>query len=156
MKRRKKGLKTIAILTAMVFIISVMAGFTSSDGFGYVYYDSKMIVHNDVYYNNVIGSHPKHGIEQAYFVTADHPKGRPSEPPRNTGPHADGDGKRVQGQGKSRYGRLPIQSLSQSILSAFLKKQKNGASEERACPTPRILPRMQLPALIPSGVCFHR
>lgn len=69
-KRRKKGLKTTAILTAMVFIISVMAGFTSSDGFGYVYYDSKMIVHNDVYYNNVIGSHPKHGIEQAYFVTA--------------------------------------------------------------------------------------
>ena len=55
-KRRKKGLKTIAILTAMAFIISVMAGFTSSDGFGYVYYDSKMIVHNDVYYNNVIGS----------------------------------------------------------------------------------------------------
>ncbi len=68
-KSKKRHEKIVATLTLLLAFM-MFSGFTMQDGFGYVYYDSKVDIHKDVQYNNVIGSNPAHGIEQAYFVTA--------------------------------------------------------------------------------------
>lgn len=67
----RKNIKKITALLLSVFVVgATFTGFTFNDGFGYVYYDSKMDIHNDVYYNDVIGNNVSHGMERAYFVTA--------------------------------------------------------------------------------------
>lgn len=62
---------TAGTLAFALFAGTFLTGFTTQDGIGNVYYETKTEIYDDAYYYEQLAGHSTNGIERAYYVNAD-------------------------------------------------------------------------------------
>lgn len=62
---------TAVTLVFVLFAGTFLTGFTTQDGIGNVYYETKTEIYDDAYYYEQLAGHSTNGIERAYYINAD-------------------------------------------------------------------------------------